>query len=104
MRKPGLQKQQTLSQQEITDLRRKAGKWVRSLREARGYTQTELQDLVAPHLRSKFISMIEHGRQIVMSEDIEAFAKALHVDPHDFARKLLQFHNPLVYNLIFDEN
>lgn len=104
MKKPGLQKAQTFSQEEITEMRREAGRWLKKLREARNYSQSELQRLIAPHLRTKYVSLIEHGRQIVVSEDMEAWARALDVEPEYIARNLLKFYNPLVYQLIFDEH
>ncbi|WP_082476067.1 helix-turn-helix domain-containing protein [Methylobacterium sp. Leaf99] len=104
MKKPGLQKEQTFSQEEITEMRREAGKWLKTLREARSYSQSELQRLIVPHLRTKYVSLIEHGRQIVMPEDMEAWARALGVEPEYIARNLLKFYNPLVYQFIFDEH
>lgn len=104
MKKPGLQKEQTFSQEEITEMRREAGRWLKTLREARSYSQKQLQQIIAPDLRTKYVSLIEHGRQIVTPEYIEAWAKALGVEPEYIARNLLRFYNPLVYQFIFNEH
>lgn len=104
MKKPGLQKEQTFSQDEITEMRRKAGRWLKTLREARNFSQSELQLLIAPHLRTKYISLIEHGRQVIVSEDMEAWAQALGIEPEYIARNLLKYYNPLVYQFIFNEH
>lgn len=85
---------------DIAALRREAGAWVRSKREASGLSQRDLAGRVGLE-HYTFISQIEAGRGRVPPDRYEAYAIALGVDPRDFAMTMLKFHEPHTYRLLF---
>lgn len=81
--------------------RKRAGDWLKGLRAAAGLSQIDL----AQRLDLKyytFISQIENGFGRVPTESMEAWAKALGVDPPGFARQLLSFYDPELHRLLFE--
>ena len=48
-----------------------------------------------------FISQVENGFGRVPVESMEAWAKALGVEPASFAKQLLSFYEPELYRLLF---
>ena len=49
-----------------------------------------------------FISQVENGFGRVPVESMEAWAKALGVEPASFAKQLLSFYEPELYRLLFE--
>jgi transcriptional regulator with XRE-family HTH domain len=49
-----------------------------------------------------FISQVENGFGRVPTESMEAWARALGVDPSGFARELLSYYEPELYRLLFE--
>jgi transcriptional regulator with XRE-family HTH domain len=83
-------------------LRKDAGTWLRELRQRAGLSQIEL----AARLELKyytFISQVETGYGRVPTESMEAWAIALGVKPAEFARRLLSFYDPELYQLLFGD-
>ena len=89
-----------LSEDHRHDLRVEAGAWLRTLREARGWSQREFADRMGT-IYHTFISQIEAGRGRIPSERYETWARALEVDPRKFAITMLSFYEPATYELIF---
>ena len=86
---------------EAKEQRKRAGDWLKGLRAAAGLSQIDL----AQRLDLKyytFISQIENGFGRVPTESMEAWAKALGVDPSAFARQLLSFYDPELHRLLFE--
>jgi transcriptional regulator with XRE-family HTH domain len=82
-------------------LRKQAGAWLKELRGRAGLSQIEL----AARLGFKyytFISQVENGFGRVPTESMEAWARALSVDPATFARRLLAFYDPEMHRLLFE--
>jgi transcriptional regulator with XRE-family HTH domain len=82
-------------------LRKQAGAWLKELRGRAGLSQVEL----AQHLGLKyytFISQVENGFGRVPTDSMEAWARALGVDPSAFARKLLTYYEPELHRLLFE--
>ena len=80
--------------------RKQAGTWLKDLRARAGLSQIEL----AAQLGLKyytFISQVENGFGRVPTESMEAWAKALGVEPSLFARELLSYYDPEMYRLLF---
>jgi transcriptional regulator with XRE-family HTH domain len=88
--------------EEVAKLRQEAGAWLRSLREAAGLSQRDL----SRHLNLDyytFISQIESGKGRVPPDQYAAMSKALNVEPHDFAKAMLRFYDPITYNMLFGD-
>ena len=86
-------------------LRIKAGAFVKRLRLAHDpkLTQRALADkLKLPYYT--FISQVETGTARVPPESQVAWAKALGVDPQEFAKKLLSCYDPHTYKALFQKN
>jgi transcriptional regulator with XRE-family HTH domain len=81
--------------------RKQAGGWLKERRSAAGLSQIEL----AARLGLKyytFISQIENGFGRVPIDNMEAWAKALGVDPAEFTRRLLSHYEPELFRLLFE--
>mgnify|MGYP002387696940 CR=1 FL=1 len=94
--------QQGIDQDEVLRLRQEAGRWLRSLREARGLSQRDLAKAVGIDYYT-FISQIESGRGRVPPAQTRAWAAALKLSPRDLAINLMRFYDPLSHELIFGE-
>ena len=82
-------------------LRKQAGTWLKELRGRAGLSQIQLADVLGFKYYT-FISQVENGFGRVPVESMEAWAKALNVDPSDFAKRLLSFYEPELYRLLFE--
>ena len=86
---------------QVKQLRKQAGTWLKELRSRAGLSQIEL----AARLGFKyytFISQVENGFGRVPTESMEAWARALGVEPPAFARRLLSFYDPEMHRLLFE--
>ena len=93
---------QKLSQDGVLELRQEAGRWLRELREARGLSQRGLADRVGAEYYT-FISQLESGRGRIPPDRYRIWAKALGVDPKTFVRTLMQYYDPVTYEIIFGD-
>ena len=82
-------------------LRKQAGTWLKELRGRAGLSQIQLADVLGFKYYT-FISQVENGFGRVPVESMEAWAKALGVDPTDFAKRLLSFYEPELHRLLFE--
>jgi transcriptional regulator with XRE-family HTH domain len=83
------------------ELRRQAGTWLKELRGRAGLSQLQL----AERLNLKyytFVSQVENGFGRVPTESMEAWGRALGVEPPAFARQLLSFYDPELHRLLFE--
>lgn len=85
---------------EAKKLRRQAGTWLKELRGRAGLSQIELAERLDLKYYT-FISQVENGFGRVPTESMEAWARALGVDPCEFARKLVAYYDPELYRLLF---
>src|SRR5262245_1816041 len=81
-------------------LRRDAGSWLKELRGRVGLSQVDLAAKLGLKYYT-FISQVENGFGRVPTESMEAWARALEVDPSEFARKLVSYYDPELYRLLF---
>jgi|GEM_PF-508883 len=81
-------------------LRTKAGRWLRELREKRGLSQRDLAKMVGAEYYT-FISQLEHGRGRIPPDRYLLWADALGVEPRDFVLGLMPYYDPVTYNVIF---
>jgi transcriptional regulator with XRE-family HTH domain len=82
-------------------LRKQAGAWLKELRRRAGLSQIQLADVLGFKYYT-FISQVENGFGRVPVESMEAWAKALGVEPASFAKQLLSFYEPELYRLLFE--
>ena len=88
------------SAEEVAELRRDAGAWLKSLREARGLSQRDLAQKVGVDYYT-FISQVESGRGRIPPERYRAWAGALGMAPKDFVTKLMRYYDPVTYRILF---
>ncbi|CAH1667824.1 transcriptional regulator [Chelatococcus asaccharovorans] len=85
---------------EALELRRRGGRWLRSLRENAGLSQRDLARLIDVEYYT-FISQIEIGRGRIPTEKYAAWAKALNIDVNAFIVHVLQYYEPLIHKHLF---
>lgn len=93
---------QAMERDELLQLRREGGAWLRSMREEAGLSQRELAMAVGADYYS-FVSQLESGRGRVPVAQVELWAKALKVRRSDFAKGLLKYYDPLTYDMLFND-
>src|SRR5215510_3926879 len=87
------QKRATGLTQKQLEQQRRAGLWLRELRERRGLSQREVADAVGIEVYT-VISQLEHGRGVIPQDRSPMFAEALGIEPREFERRL----NVLIMN------
>lgn len=86
---------------EARELRKRAGNWLKSLRNQAGLSQVELAQRLGLKYYT-FVSQVENGFGRVPTESMEAWAQAVDAEPSGFARQLLSFYDPELYRLLFE--
>lgn len=81
-------------------LRREAGNWLKELRGRAGLSQMALAEILGLKYYT-FISQVENGYGRVPTDSMEAWARALRVDPGEFARTLVSYYDPELHRLLF---
>lgn len=81
-------------------LRREAGRWLSSKREAAGITQAQLAEHVGYRYYT-FVSQVEGGHGRVPSENFAQWAELLDIPPQIFTKTLLNYYEPDIYRLLF---
>lgn len=87
---------------EARELRKAAGRWLQDHRKRVGLSQIQLAQALGLKYYT-FVSQVENGFGRVPSESMEAWARALRVDPAEFARRLLSYYDPELHRLLFKE-
>lgn len=90
----------TAAGQNAKVLRKKAGAYLKRLREDKKLTQTELAKRVDLEYYT-FISQIETGLARVPPEKIGAFAQALGLSPKALTKELMRYYDPITYESLF---
>ena len=80
--------------------RRRAGTWLRGLREEAGLTQIELANRLGFKYYA-FVSQVETGFSRLPTEKMEAWARTLRVNPQHFARRLLAYYEPELHRVLY---
>lgn len=83
-------------------LRKEAGKYLKQTREAAGLTQRQMADALGIEYYT-IISQIEGGKTRLPPEQMEAWAKAVKIDPEFFARRLLAYYDPFMFRMLFSD-
>lgn len=87
---------------QIEQLRASVGQWLRDKRVEAGLNQRELARLAGFDYYT-FISQLETGRGRVPAERYESYAKALGIDPRQFAMRMLYAYENSTYQLLFPQ-
>ena len=83
------------------ELRRRAGAWLKELRGRAGLSQLQLAQQLGLKYYT-FVAQVENGFGRVPTESMEAWARALGIEPAVFARRLLSFYDPELHRLLFE--
>ncbi len=94
---------QRLDLDEVQELRREGGRFLRELREARGLSQRQLAGLIGADYYT-FISQLEAGRGRIPPDRYRVWAEALRVDARDFVQTLMRFYDPMTHDVLFGED
>jgi transcriptional regulator with XRE-family HTH domain len=81
--------------------RKQAGNWLKELRTRAGLSQIDLAQALGLKYYT-FVSQVENGFGRVPTETLEAWARALGVEPSAFARELLAHYEPELHRLLFE--
>ena len=92
---------QRLATTRVQELRREGGRWLKQCREDVGLSQRQLAELVGVEYYT-FISQLEFGRGRIPPDRYDVWAKALKINPQEFARNILRFYDPVTYEILFD--
>ncbi|MHA6687792.1 helix-turn-helix domain-containing protein [Mesorhizobium sp. A556] len=84
------------------ELRLEAGAWLRELRDAAGLSQRVMARMLGLDYYT-FISQLENGRGRIPPNRYRDWAHVLGVDDKVFAKTLLQFYEPVIYAMLFEE-
>ncbi|MDG5497970.1 helix-turn-helix transcriptional regulator [Niveispirillum sp. BGYR6] len=88
--------------EEVKELRRRAGAWLKNRRTEVGLTQRALAEAVGLEYYT-MVSMIEAGRGRIPPDSYLAWASALQMAPAEFVRTLMQFYDPITHAILFGE-
>jgi transcriptional regulator with XRE-family HTH domain len=92
---------QKLAVEDVQELRREGGRYLRELREARGLSQRQLANLIGAEFYT-FVSQIETGRGRIAPDRYRVWAEALGMDVRLFVENLMRFYDPVTYKYLFD--
>jgi transcriptional regulator with XRE-family HTH domain len=92
---------QRLLDEDVGELRRDAGAWLKRLRENRGLSQRDLAEKVGIEYYT-FVSQVESGRGRIPPDRYQVWAKALDVPARDFVLHLMRYYDPVTYRILFE--
>jgi len=88
------------SDPQVHELRREAGVWLKELRKRRGMSQRQLASKLGAEYYT-FISQLETGRGRIPPDRYREWAEALGVEPAEFVKTLMQYYDPVTYEILF---
>jgi transcriptional regulator with XRE-family HTH domain len=88
--------------EDIHELRKQAGRWLRGLRESNGLSQRDLAQITGTEYYT-FVSQLETGRGRIPPENYLEWANALKVEPKLFVKTLMQYYDPVTYDILFPD-
>lgn len=92
----------TSRNKETISLKKEAGFWLKEQRLRAGLSQIDLAGRLGLKYYT-FISQIENGYGRVPYQSMADWARALGIEPAQFARTLLGYYEPALYRLLFEE-
>lgn len=93
---------QRRSHQDVQDLRREGGRWLKERRERLGLSQRQLAERVGAEYYT-FISQLETGRGRIPPDRYRDWAHALEMPDRVFVREMLRFYDPITFGILFSE-
>lgn len=94
--------QTKLATEEVQELRREGGRYLRELREARGLSQRQLATLLQLDIYT-FVSQIETGRGRIPPDSYRRWAEALGVQPRELVRNIMRYYDPVTHEIMFND-
>jgi transcriptional regulator with XRE-family HTH domain len=88
---------------EVQELRRHGGRWLKEKRESVGLSQRELAARVGADYYT-FISQLETGRGRIPPDRYLLWAQALRMDAREFVRQLMRFYDPISHDILFSSD
>ena len=88
--------------EDVGELRRDAGHWLKRLREGQDLSQRDLADMVGVQYYT-FISQVELGRGRIPPDRYRVWANALGVPPREFVMRLMRYYDPVTYRILFEK-
>jgi transcriptional regulator with XRE-family HTH domain len=85
------------------DGKKRAGSWLKEQRQKAGLSQVDLATKLGLKYYT-FISQIENGYGRVPSQTMADWARALGIRPSHFARTLLGYYDPALYDALFGDH
>ncbi len=92
---------QRRASEEVQNLRREGGRWLRRMREAAGLSQRQMAENVGADYYT-FISQLETGRGRIPPDRYRDWAAALGVAPQTFVRELMRYYDPITHDILFE--
>jgi transcriptional regulator with XRE-family HTH domain len=89
--------------EDVHELRREAGRWLRGLRESQGLSQREVAERTGTEYYT-FVSQLETGRGRISVENYLRWAKTLGVEPKVFVRTLMRYYDPVTHDILFPKD
>jgi transcriptional regulator with XRE-family HTH domain len=81
--------------------RKRAGAWLKGLREEAGLTQLELASRLGFKYYA-FVSQVETGLSRVPAGKMEVWAQAVGMEPRRFVQRLLAFYEPELHRVLYE--
>lgn len=81
--------------------RKRGGLVIKTLRTSLGYTQRDLAEKCGLDYYT-FVSQIEAGTGKIPPQKLVAFATALEVKPTIFAREVMKYYDPIMFEIIYE--
>ena len=85
---------------DVHELRKEAGRWLKALRESKGLSQREVADRTGTEYYT-FVSQLETGRGRIAPQHYERWAKALDVEVSVFVKTLMRYYDPVTSEILF---
>lgn len=94
---------QKLSAPETPQLRKAAGRLLKTLRERAGHSQSSFSAAIGVPDKT-FVSQIENGRRRLPPDQVRLWAAILGVEGRDLMLMLMRFYDPEGFALIFEND
>lgn len=88
---------------DVIEMRREGGRWLKELREKAGLSQRDLAQLVDTEYYT-FVSQLENGRGRIPPDKYDLWAKAFNISPKEFVKTLMRYYDPVTYAILFDDD
>jgi len=94
--------QKSTTDPQTARLRKEAGLFLKKTREAAGLSGSEIAKLTGLGGRQS-VSQVENGWMRLSEHRLEAWCRAVKMDPTFFAKRILSYYEPTLFKMIFHE-